>query len=106
MKKRLRKKLRLGEFREYGFEVSFRLPREMSDDETLNFGDVFLEEAIESVGLMCGGRCGHDWDVFMAGSRRRPVGDRDRVDIRRWLESRREVSNVEVGPLVDAWHSV
>ena len=41
MKKRIRKKLCLGEFQEFGFEVQFRLPSDMSDQDQEAFFDAF-----------------------------------------------------------------
>ena len=37
MRKRIRKKLCLGEFQEFGFEVQFRLPSDLSDQDQEGF---------------------------------------------------------------------
>ncbi len=78
MNRRLRKKLRVGEFRECGFEVTFRLS-DRTDDATVDaFWGEFIEGAIESAGLVCGGGCGRVWDVFVSRPGRRSETDQDR----------------------------
>ncbi|MBI2219379.1 MAG: YggL family protein [Candidatus Rokubacteria bacterium] len=105
MKKRFRKKLRLGEFREFGFEVSFRLSEALDESGLEHFWDSFITEAIEAQGLMCSGTCGRAWDVFVSRPARAPTTDADRVAVGRWLQRHLDVSGLRVGPLVDAWHS-
>ena len=102
MRKRLRKKLRLGEFREYGLEVSFRL----ADNAELDgFWDSFIGDVIEARGLICGGGCGRMWDVFVTRPGRRSATEDDRRDITAWLQRHSHVHDVRISPLVDAWHS-
>lgn len=105
MKKRLRKKLRLGEFRELGFEVSFRLSDGLDQPGLNRFWDSFIGEAIEARGLMCGGACGRVWDVFVTRAGRGSAAEQDRRDLAGWLERYANVSEVWIGPLIDAWHS-
>lgn len=104
MKKRLRKKLRLGEFRQFGFEVSFRLPENLGDDGVDAFWDTFIREAIEVPGLMCGGGCGREWDIFVCRPDRKSATEEDRRVTASWLEGHVHVSDIHIGPLVDAWH--
>ena len=105
MKKRLRKKLHLGEFREFGFEVGFRLSEDLDESGLDRFWDSFIGEAIEAWGLMCGGACGRVWDVFVTRPGRRSATEQDQRDVAGWLEQRPDVSGVQIGPLIDAWHS-
>lgn len=105
MKKRLRKKLRLGEFREFGFEISFRLSDELDQPGLDRFWDSFIGEAIEARGLMCGGACGRAWNVFVTRTGRRSATEEDRRDLIGWLEQHSNVSDARIGPLIDAWHS-
>lgn len=104
MRRRLRKKLRLGEFREFGFELAFTLPSDLSDDQVLDFGDELFAE-VESRNLMVGGASGHRWDVFVTRSRRGSATTEDREALRAWLEGQSLVSEVKVGELIDAWHA-
>jgi hypothetical protein len=98
MRKRLRKKCHLGEFREEGFNVSFSLSAANED----TFYDRFLTEAIETNGLICGGRCDAEWDIFVTKSRGSAT-EVDRTVILNWLEEQSTVKDILVGPLVDAW---
>ncbi|MGE3276487.1 MAG: 50S ribosome-binding protein YggL [Vicinamibacterales bacterium] len=103
MKKRLRKKLRLGEFVELGFEVSFRLPWADGDQALDAFWDEFVEH-IESRRLYCAGACGKAWDVVIYRGHRRPATELDRVDIHQWLGAR-HARDIRVGPLFDTWRA-
>lgn len=105
MKKRLRKKLRLGEFREFGFDVKFRLQPGLDDDAIWRLSDAFLEQAIEGNGLVCGGGCGRAWDVFVTRAGRGTATEQHRTAVTAWLQQHHWVSDIEVGPLIDAWHS-
>ena len=104
MKKRLRKKLRLAEFREFGFEVSFSLSGHHTEAEIDQFFDGFIVDVIEARGLLCGGGGHRDWNVFINLAGRQSASEDDREYI---LRSRRDYSDVvelQVGPLVDAWY--
>lgn len=105
MKKRLRKKLRLREFRQFGFEVSFRLPDDLDEAGVDGFEDTFIADAIEARGLICGGGCGRVWDVFVTHAGRASAADEDRTKLAEWLGRHALVSSIHIGPLVDAWHS-
>ncbi|MCL2340567.1 MAG: YggL family protein [Proteobacteria bacterium] len=105
MKKRLRKKLHRGEFRELGFEVRFRCTDDISDkafDATI---DAFILQAIEACGLVCGGGGQKpSWCVFVALNRRGSVTEEHRVAVQRWLATQPSVTEFQAGPLVDVWY--
>lgn len=98
--RRLRKKLRVGEFRELGFNVSFQHRAGLAEAEMDRFWDAFLLEAIESQGLEFGGGTEGFITVWGRGS----ATDIHRERVRAWLTARSEIESVSVGPLVDAWH--
>lgn len=98
--RRLRKKLRIGEFQELGFEVSFALRPDLSEADSIRFWDGFIAEAIEAHGLAFGGGT----EGFITAWGRGSATDIHRELVRAWLTSRSEVSSVRVGPLIDAWH--
>jgi uncharacterized protein len=104
MRKRIRKKLFLGEFQEFGFEVQFRLPPDLSDQDQEAFFDAFMTEAIEGPGLMCGGGCGMDWDIFITLADRGSAQESHRKLVEDWLRKSSLVSEIRIGPLVDAWN--
>jgi uncharacterized protein YggL (DUF469 family) len=99
--RRLRKKLHVGEFRQFGFEVSFRLPEQLSESDLASFWDRFILEAIEANGLAYGGGT----SGFATGWGRATATDDHRQFVISWLAAQPEVSSVVTGELIDAWHS-
>ena len=103
MKMRLRKKLRLGEFREYCFPVSFTTLPDLSAGERGKLFDDFLDMIVDN-GLQFGGG-GHDnWDGMVELCGRGSATEQHRQSIRSWPDSNEQMTNVAVGELVDAWH--
>jgi len=105
MRKRLRKKLRLEEFRELGFEVQFRLLDGWTEPELDRFWDVFIADAVEREGLICGGGCGRTWDITVMRPHRGSATEADRSKLSQWLAQHPGVRDARVGPLVDMWHA-
>jgi uncharacterized protein YggL (DUF469 family) len=105
VRKRLRKKLHVGEFQELGCEVHFQVVDNLSHDAFDAVVDAFISQAIEAHGLMCGGGGKNpDWNVFVTRGRRGSVTEEHRQAIERWLATRPEINAVHIGPLVDAWY--
>jgi uncharacterized protein YggL (DUF469 family) len=105
VRKRLRKKLHVGEFQELGFEVRFLVADNLSHDTFDALVDAFISQAIEAHGLLCGGGGKNpEWSVFVTREGRGSVTAEHRQTIERWLAARPEVKIVQIGPLVDAWH--
>jgi uncharacterized protein YggL (DUF469 family) len=104
MKKRMRKKLYLGEFQEFGFEVQFRLPADLSEPDQEAFFDAFMSEAIDSHGLLAGGGCGTEWDIFVTLADRGSAEEKHQKLVEDWLGNSPLVADIRIGPLVDAWN--
>jgi uncharacterized protein YggL (DUF469 family) len=105
VRKRLRKKLHVGEFQELGFEVRFQVADNLSYDAFDTVVDAFINQAIEAQGLLCGGGGKNpEWNVFVTRKGRGSVTEEHRQAIERWLAACPEVNAVRIGPLVDAWH--
>jgi len=98
--RRLRKKLRIGEFQQLGFPIEFRLRPGLTDEVTWAFWDAFISDAIESNGLMFGG----GESGYVCGIDRTSASEKHRQVIESWLRGRPEVQSAQVGPLEDAWH--
>jgi len=98
--RRLRKKLRVGEFQEFGFEVSFKLRDGLGENPLDAFWDEFILEAIEGNGLAFGGST----NGFVCAAGRGSAHESHRESVRSWLAARPEVESVSTGPLIDAWH--
>jgi len=97
----LRKKLRLGEFQQLGFEVSIALKPELGVDALDHFLDEFIVDAIERNNLAFGG--GTD-SGFITTWKRGSTSEAHRTIVEHWLTQRHEVVSVKLGPLVDAWY--
>jgi uncharacterized protein len=105
MRKRLRKKLRRGEFTEYAFDVQYWLNAGMPAAAVDEFLDRFIEHAIEAHDLSCGGG-GRDltWDFLVTKAGRGSPTEEDRIAVHAWLAAQPEVRSYAVGQFVDAWH--
>lgn len=101
--RRLRKKLRMGEFQELGFEVEMKLATNVTPAEEDSFMDAFLSGIIEPRSLIFAGGINSG---FVARGGRASATEDDRESVRRRLLSRPEVESVVIGPLIDAWHIV
>lgn len=98
--KRLEKKLRIGEFQEYGFAVGFRLGESLTPKGCDEFWDAFIGEVIEARGLAFGG----SEEGFVTRYGRGSATEEDRAAVSQWLAQRPGVERVVVGPLQDAWY--
>lgn len=104
MKKRIRKKLHRGEFKEMGFCVSFRVQESMTDEELDLFLDKFLSEAIEAQGMEFGGSGYKDWQGFVSLSGRGSVTEEQLNSVEAWLAAHPSVEEHKVSALVDSWY--
>jgi uncharacterized protein YggL (DUF469 family) len=105
MRRRLRKKLRVGDFKELGFEIHATL----SPDLDHGGYDAFLDrliDAVEAHRLAFGGygRRGA-FEGFVTQLGRGSTTEADREALATFLASDPAVVGHKVGPLVDAWHS-
>ncbi|OWW20199.1 50S ribosome-binding protein YggL [Noviherbaspirillum denitrificans] len=102
---RQRKKLKLGEFQELGFDVTAKLTKELSQEERTAFIDALIA-AIDDMGLLFGGGFNGGFEGFVVvDALRGSVSKEQRNAFKTWLESRAELKDVVVGPLKDAWYS-
>ena len=98
--RRLRKKLRVGEFKEEGFEINFKFKVGLTNEEQLDILMKFITEAIESRNLSSGG--GENGFVTRTG--RGSTTDEDRQTVSSWLLSCTSVEQVRVNENEDAWY--
>src|SRR4030042_1952877 len=105
MRKRLRKKLRRGEFTEYAFDVEYSLNEGLSSTAVDEFLDRFLEHAIESQNLSCGGGGqGMAWDFLVTKAGRGSPSEEQRNAVGACLAAQSEGRSYAVGQFGDAWH--
>ena len=107
MRKRLRKKKHLGEFRQMGFSADCRLRAGLSDTQFDQFMDEFILQAIEAQGLVFGGGGSpkQGWSgVVCRDSRYASTTDADKTAVQHWLESRTEIESFRLSDFWDVWH--
>jgi len=108
MKKRLRKKLGLGEFQQYFLDVEIRVGQAQIGD--IDFLDCWIDE-VEANQMFCGGGggAGGNWSFVvechadLEGSRHK------RVNLEKWLQAKPSVQEFTLSPicadLTRAFHS-
>jgi uncharacterized protein YggL (DUF469 family) len=100
MKKRLRKKLRLREFKEMGFHTDFKLDIPSTHEAEDAFWDK-LFDFVDAQELSIGGSMS---SFYVTRPKRRTTTEADREAFAAWLHQQPEISAVNVWPLDDAWH--
>ena len=98
---RLRKKLRVGEFKELGFSYETNLKKPLSRDDESKLLDELIK-IIESNNLALGGGVKSG---FVTTLKRGSVTEQQRLIIKDWLESKAEFTSTVVSDLVDAWYN-
>jgi uncharacterized protein len=104
MRRRLRKKKRLGEFKELGFQVKAELVGDVGENGSWAFfGRLIDAVELRRLGVGGGGSGTHfGWFVVRLG--RGSADETDREALAGFLRSDPAVVHHEVGPLVDAWY--
>lgn len=104
MRRRIRKKKRVGEFQELGFEVTAELRDGLSEADFGAFLDRWIS-AIEARRLTFGGGGGEGrFGGFVVRAGRGSATDDDRASLSALLQSDAVVVGHEVGELRDAWY--
>ncbi|GBG14955.1 oxygen-dependent coproporphyrinogen-III oxidase [Novimethylophilus kurashikiensis] len=99
--RRLRKKLRVDEFQELGFELEVALNQGLTPEGVEALVDAFLAEVIEPRDLaFAGWATGGYVCKFSRGS----ATEEDRSAAAAWLKARPEVEAVRASELQDAWY--
>jgi uncharacterized protein len=106
MRKRIRKKLNLGEFKETGFEISWK-PQDLSEADFDTFIQEFLD-AIEARGLVFGGGCSTEdsWEGIIARNKRYSCPDATDMEfVSEWFKSRTDIKEFTLGHEIDLWYA-
>ncbi|MGL4475179.1 MAG: 50S ribosome-binding protein YggL [Shewanella sp.] len=100
--RRLRKKLRIDEFQELGFDVHWTFNDDVSEDAIDATLDKFIEQVIEprNLGFHGGGHRG--WEGVIATQNVGKCSDEDRAAVTEFWKNQ-AVTNVEVTELYDIW---
>lgn len=106
MKKRLRKKYHLGEFKVHCFDFTFKYKGELFSPEEEQFYDDFIMNCIEGNGLNCGGGSSADgtWEFTAHTVDKTRSIEAQREAVKQWLEAREDVQFESYSELKDAWY--
>ncbi len=106
MKKRLRKKYRVGEFKELCFEFSFNYKGDVAAPECEQFLHALIEECIEANGLDCEGNITDDCcNIIAKAVDPTQTSNAQREAVKNWLEARSDVELKSFSELQDAWYA-
>ncbi len=104
MKRRLRKKLHKGEFKEWAFRLDFNLKIEDDSPEMEQFIDDFILNGVVAHGMLCNGAIGKESHQIIEAQDARTTGAEHIAAIKAWMESHPMVESFTVGELKDAWY--
>ena len=106
MKKRLRKKYRVGEFRELCFEFSFDYKGDVNAPECEAFLRALIEDCIEANGLNCEGNITDSGCAIIARAvDPTQTSEAQRAAVKSWLDDREDIELQQFGELTDAWYA-
>ena len=98
---RLLKKLKLGEFKEYGFAFSADFTKDIDMEAQEQLVISLLDDVIQPRKLALGG-----WidGGFVTKWKNGSTTEDDKKAVEDWLKSNKALKDIEVGQLVDAWY--
>ncbi len=106
MKKRLRKKYRVGEFRELSFSFSFEYKGDVNSDACGEFLNELVNNCIAAQGLDCDGyMTAEGCRLVLSASNPCETSDAHRAAVKTWLDSRDDIDVSEFTELEDLWYS-
>ncbi len=100
--RRLRKKLRVDEFQELGFDIAWQFNEGITAEELDTFLDKFFAEVIEPNGLGFGGEGDHLWHGLICTQKLGKCTEEHRTKVEKWL-TENGVTAVSVSVLYDIW---
>ncbi|NQZ26200.1 MAG: YggL family protein [Colwellia sp.] len=100
--RRIRKKMRVDEFQELGFDVAWKLKDGISGDELDAFIDKFFAESIQPNGLGFGGEGDTLWHGLICTQKLGSCTEEHRSAVEKWLTDNGATS-VAVSDLYDVW---
>lgn len=107
LNRRQRKKLRMGEFQEFVFEIKIHFNQALDEAAFDKFLDEFIE-FIESRQLIIAGLGGRlplqETDGIVSTWGRGSTTEKDRQAVRDWLTQHPTVANANTGAFIDGWY--
>jgi len=100
--RRLRKKLRVAEFKELGFDVAWQLSDDISSEGIDKFIDDFFAQVIQPNGIGFGGEGDTLWHGLICTQTLGSCNNEQRAVVEKWL-SENGATQVAVSELYDLW---
>ena len=100
--RRIRKKMRVDEFQELGFDLAWKFEEGTTNDQIDAFLDKFFAEAVEPQGLGFGGEGDLIWHGLVCTQKLGKCTDENRKAIEKWLTDN-GAQSVAVSELYDVW---
>ncbi|BDM65288.1 hypothetical protein NFHSH190041_27400 [Shewanella sp. NFH-SH190041] len=100
--RRLRKKLRVDEFQELGFDINWTFNADVSEAQIDSLVDKFIDEVIEVRGLGFHGGGHREWEGIIATQKLGKCSDADRAAVQAFWQEQ-GASDVAVSELYDIW---
>ncbi|GAA5130062.1 50S ribosome-binding protein YggL [Thalassotalea piscium] len=100
--RRLRKKLRVDEFKELGFDVAWKFADDIDGEGIDTFMNKFFDEVIEPNGLGFGGEGDKIWHGLVCTQSLGQCTEEHRSAVEKWLKAN-GVTAVSVSELYDVW---
>ena len=102
-KRRLRKKLRLDEFQELGFYLSWSFAEGTTEDAMDAVLDGLIAEVIDPNKLAFAADGNLQWDAMVCTEKLGKCTEEQRQQVQTWLETK-GLLDLKVSPLVDIWY--
>ncbi len=100
--RRLRKKLRVDEYQELGFDIAFKLADDSDSDTIEDFLNRFFDEAIQPNELGFGGEGDTLWHGLVCTQKLGKCTEEHRSIVEKWLTDN-GATTVTVSALYDVW---
>ncbi|GIU42435.1 YggL family protein [Shewanella algidipiscicola] len=100
--RRLRKKLRIDEFQEFGFDVNWTFDDSVSEEQIDTIVDQFIAQVIEARKLGFHGGGHKEWEGIIATQSIGKCTEEDREAVRAFWQQQ-PTTKVEVSELYDIW---
>lgn len=101
---RLRKKLKVDEYQELGFDIAWSFPDKSTDKYVDGFIDSFFDEIIKPSGLSFAGEGDMLWHGLVCTQQNGSCTEEHRDLVKKWLTAN-QAKTVSVGALYDFWWS-
>ena len=100
--RRLRKKMHIDEFQEFGFSVAWRFPEGTSEEQIDKIVDEFVDEVIDKNGLAFDGGGHLSWEGLICLQEIGKCTEEHQALVRKWLEDHK-AEDVRTSDLFDVW---